>query len=369
MKNQTSVLVLSLSIGLLTLTGCNKQTEPESTEILRPVRIAEVSTNPESFQNRVAGTTASSSTTNLSFQVAGTIESFPAKAGTLLKPGNVIATLNDDDLQLALAQNKALLEQALMSAQASTSRYKRIANLHEKHLVSDMDYDVSKAEYQVNLAKVDQAQRAVDLSKQQINYTTLRAQGSHCSITEAHATEHENVSSGQTIATMSCGDEIEVIANVSEATVSNLKIGQDISAIIHTINNSPMPATISEIGLNSSNSGTYFITATLASNTHSLRPGMAAELLVNRNTSYEENSLWIPMNAVNEQGGQHYVMIYHPLDNGVGTVKKQPVKTGKFVAGSIEITHGLLLGQQIITAGLSQIYDGLSVTALNEGND
>ncbi|MGF1684868.1 efflux RND transporter periplasmic adaptor subunit [Photobacterium minamisatsumaniensis] len=369
MKYQTSFLMLSLSLGLLALTGCDTKDEPQSSENLRPVRIAEVSTNPADFQHRFAGTTASSSTTNLSFQVTGTIESFPAKAGTLLASGDVIATLNDDDLQLTLAQNKALLEQALMSAQASTSRYKRIANLHEKHLVSDMDYDASKAEYQVNLAKVDQAQRAVDLSKQQISYTTLHAQGSHCSVTEAHATENENVSSGQTIAVMSCGDEIEVVANVSETSVSSLKIGQDISAVIHAINSSPIPATISEIGLNSSSSGTYFITATLASENRLLRPGMAAELLINRSISYGDNSLWIPMNAVNEQNGQHYVMIYQPLENGIGTVKKQPVNTGKFIAGSIEITNGLLLGQQIITAGLSQIYDGLNVTALNEGND
>ncbi|WP_036819282.1 efflux RND transporter periplasmic adaptor subunit [Photobacterium sanctipauli] len=330
-----------------------------------------MTTSPSDFQYRFAGTTVSASTINLSFQVGGTLESFPAKAGLPLKNGELIASLNDDDLQLELQKNEALLEQAKTNSVASTSRYERMASLHKKQLISDMDFDVAQAEHQVNIAKVDQAQRAVDLSRQQISYASLYARGDHCSITETHATENENVASGQLIAVLSCGNNMEVTANVSEATIAGLSIGQDVTAMIGAVSKESMPATISEIGLSTGNTGTYFVTATINSEIESLRPGMGAELLINRERLQSNQNLWVPMNTVNEENGQHFVMIFEPAQDsqgGVqGIVRKVPVTIGKFIAGSIEVTHGLSEGQQVITAGQSQVYDGLEVTSLNGG--
>ncbi|MGF1737812.1 efflux RND transporter periplasmic adaptor subunit [Photobacterium satsumensis] len=352
----------------MTLTGCQEHTTLEDQAPLRPVRTAAASSSPSDFQHRFAGTTISASTTNLSFQVSGTIDHFPAKAGARLRTGEVIASLNDDDLQLALKKNEALLQQATTNAQASTSRYQRMSELHSKKLISEMDYDVAKAEYQVSLAQIDQAQQAVDLSRQQIQYAMLHATEDHCSVTQTYVTENENVSAGQLIAVMSCGSIMEITANVSESTISNLRIGQPVEAIINAAQSEPLPAHISEIGLNTGSNGTYFVTAQLKNRNAKLRPGMAAELLINRDFLVNNESLWVPMNTVNETNGHRYVMTFEPTEGKRGLVRKVEIETGKFIAGSIEITQGLIEGQRVITAGLNQIYDGQEVMMLVEGD-
>ena len=366
MTYRSHIIALPVVVGILALTGCQDNATQEEPAPLRPVRIIAATNSPVDFQHRFAGTTVSASTTNLSFQVSGTIESFPAKAGTRLRSGDVIATLVDDDLQLALNKNEALLEQAVTNAKASTSRYQRMKELHTKQLISEMDYDVAKAEYQVGLAKIDQAQQAVDLSQQQVQYATLRTSEEHCSVTQTYVTENENVSAGQMIAVMSCGSVMEVKANISEATVSSLRIGQPVEAIISAAQPQPVDAHISEIGLNTGSNSTYFVTAQIDTRNTKLRPGMAAELLISRDFLVNNDSLWVPMNTVNESNGQRYVMTFEPEDGNRGIVRKVVIETGKFVAGSIEITHGLVEGQKVITAGLNQIYDGQKVLMLAE---
>ncbi|WP_158264529.1 efflux RND transporter periplasmic adaptor subunit [Photobacterium rosenbergii] len=368
MTYRSHFIALPVVVGILALTGCKDNATQEEDAPLRPVRITAATNSPVDFQHRFAGTTVSASTTNLSFQVSGTIESFPAKAGTRLRAGDVIATLVDDDLQLALNKNEALLEQAVTNAKASTSRYQRMKELHTKQLISEMDYDVAKADYQVGLAKIDQAQQAVDLSQQQVQYATLRTSEEHCSVTQTYVTENENVSAGQMIAVMSCGNVMEVKANISEATVSSLRIGQPVEAIISAAQSQPVDAHISEIGLNTGSNGTYFVTAQVDTRNTKLRPGMAAELLISRDFLVNNDSLWVPMNTVNESNGQRYVMTFEPEDGNRGIVRKVAIETGKFVAGSIEITHGLVEGQKVITAGLNQIYDGQEVLMLVEDN-
>ena len=366
MTYRSQFIALPIMMGAMLLAGCQDNAPQEEQTPLRPVRITAATNSPADFQHRFAGTTVSASTTNLSFQVSGTIEHFPAKAGTRLRAGDVIASLNDDDLQLALKKNEALLEQAATNAKASTSRYQRMKELHAKQLISEMDYDVAKAEHQVGLAKVDQAQQAVDLSQQQIHYATLHTSEAHCSVTQTYVTENENVSAGQLIAVMSCGSVMEVKANISEATVSSLRIGQSVEAIITAAQSQPLDAHISEIGLNTGTNGTYFVTAQIDTRNTKLRPGMAAELLISRDFLAKNDSLWIPMNTVNESNGQHYVMTFEPTEHNRGIVRKVEIETGKFVAGSIEITQGLVEGQKVITAGLNQIYDGQEVLMLVE---
>jgi len=54
------------------------------------------------------------------------------------------------------------------------------------------------------------------------------------------------------------------------------------------------------------------------------------------------------------------------LDDLTGTVKRINVETGQLALDLIEITAGLQEGQHVITAGLSQIQDGLTVKLLKQ---
>lgn len=360
MKSNYWFLSTCLGVALF-LTGCGEPSTSILEEKIRPVRAVPATKTPTDIQRRFAGTISSASTSNISFRVSGIIADFPAAVGIPLQKGELITRLDNNDLMLKLEQDKAALRLAKVSAEKAESRYTKIKSLHNKQLISEIDYEAALAEFESGKAQVNQAQGSVELSQEQLSYAELRAPSESCTITEAAATKNENVASGQTVAVLSCGSEMEVISMVSEAVVSSIRIGQPVEVILNTKDSQPLKATISEVGMSSTTNGVYFVTARINDSHSTIRPGMAAELVIARQFTVVDDHLWVPMVAVGEEEHQKFVMIYVPNDEFKGVVKKVAVKTNRFAMGSLEITDGLEEGQLVITAGLSQIYNGLTV--------
>jgi len=361
---KTKISTAALAVSALLLAGCGDKNDSIVKEQIRPVRVVEASEAPQGLERRFAGTTDSASTTELSFRVGGIIEQFPAKVGAELVAGETIAKLDDSDLKLNLERSKAQLAEAVTVLTASESRYNRLSGLHERQAISAMDFDVVRAEFESAQAQVAQAERAVELNQQQVSYATLIAPTHGCSLSSTYASVNENITSGQQIAMLNCGDTMEVTSIVPEAVVNTVSIGQEIDALVKTGNGEVAQATVTEIGLSSTTSGLYFVTAQLQESNEAIRPGMAAELLINKQFNIVEGNVWVPMVSVNEDQGQRFVMVFEPTENGQGIVRKMPIEVARFAQGYFEITSGLEAGDKVITAGLSQIYDGLKVKLL-----
>ncbi|MGF1826819.1 efflux RND transporter periplasmic adaptor subunit [Vibrio splendidus] len=364
MRNVKKIISLAIPCLTIFLIGC----EDKSTmvdEQVRPVRITEASEAPQGLERRFSGTTASTSTAELSFRVSGRIDQFPAKVGTNLNIGGVIAKLDDSDLKLNLEQSKAQLAEAKAVLTASESHYIRLSDLHARQAVSAMDFDVVKAKFESAQAQVAQAERVVDLNQQQVSYSTLIVPTEGCSLSSTYASVNENISIGQKIATLYCGATMEITSIIPETVANTVRIGQEVEALVKTANGQMSPATITEIGLSSTTSGLYFVTAQLHGTQENIRPGMAAELFINKQFNIVEGNVWVPMVAVNEDQGQRYVMVFDLNENEQGVVRKVPIDVARFAQGYFEITNGLTKGDRVITAGLSQIYDGLHVKLLS----
>ncbi|WP_019613134.1 efflux RND transporter periplasmic adaptor subunit [Psychromonas ossibalaenae] len=367
-KNRKTLTSAALAITALVLLGCGDKQDNPDQELLRPVRTALATEAPQGLELRFAGTIDSASTTALSFRVGGTIHHFPVTVGAKLKHGDLIAQLDTADLNLNLERSKAELAESHTILAANQSRFNRFSDLHARQALSAMDYDLVKAEYEASLAQVSQAEKAVDLSLRQVSYAKLAAPADGCYLSSTNASVNENISAGHRIATLNCGNTMEITSIVSGAVANLITLGQKVEAIIKTTKETRVNATITEIGLSSTTSGLYFVTAQLDQSQANIRPSMAAELLLNKSFNDIESSVWVPMVSINEDQGAHYVMTFESEDGINGIVHKTPVEVGKFSQGFFQVNSGLEVGQHVITAGLSHIYDGLKVKLLVEDN-
>lgn len=68
---------------------------------------------------------------------------------------------------------------------------------------------------------------------------------------------------------------------------------------------------------------------------------------------------------MNGRGG-NYLYIYEEQSDNSGVVKQLTINIGRFSHGYMEVISGLDGHEKIVTAGISQIYDGLKVTKLSE---
>ena len=56
-----------------------------------------------------------------------------------------------------------------------------------------------------------------------------------------------------------------------------------------------------------------------------------------------------------------YAFVAIPNADGTATVKRRYVKIGNLTGGGLEVIEGLLPGDQLVTAGMSKLQDGLVV--------
>jgi len=333
-------------------------------ERVRPVKTATAVVAPAAVKQRFAGSTKSASTFNVSFRVPGIITKFPAQVGVELEKGAIIARIDNNDYRIRVEQDKAELARQIVDAENTESRFGRVSALFEKDFVSAMDFESARAEYHVSKSEVFQARRDLELSREQLTDTSLRTPVEGCALSEATVAEHSNVDAGEVVAILSCGALMEVVSAVPEAAVSRLNIGQEVEVLLNAPREQLFEAKITDIGVSSSANGIYLVTARLLERNPLFRPGMSSELVLTRKFNVNHDHAWVPFFAVGEENDKHFVMVYEATEDSLGVVKKQYVDIDRHVMGAIEITSGVKVGTQVITAGVSQIEDGLTVKLL-----
>lgn len=152
--------VVTLSLSTL-LTGCNKAISEPAEPLIKPVKLLAVKDltvdDSDAFLARIDATYRA----QLSFQVGGEVEKLLVRMGQEVEKGEVLATLDPKDLQLAL--DAAQAQYALAKTQ-----WERAKSLYSKKLISTDSYDQKETQYKAALASFEQA-------KTDLSYTKIQA--------------------------------------------------------------------------------------------------------------------------------------------------------------------------------------------------
>ncbi|MFN1548623.1 efflux RND transporter periplasmic adaptor subunit [Vibrio natriegens] len=153
-----AVMTISLS-GLLT--GCNKAISEPSEPLIKPVKLLAVKDLTVADSDAFLAQIDATHRAQLSFQVGGEVEQLLVRMGHDVKKGDVLATLDPKDLQLAL--NSAQAQFSLAQTQ-----WQRAKSLYKKKLISTDEYDQKETQYKAALANFEQA-------KTDLSYTKIHA--------------------------------------------------------------------------------------------------------------------------------------------------------------------------------------------------
>lgn len=159
---------------------------------------------------------------------------------------------------------------------------------------------------------------------------------------------------------------MEVQIQVPASFVFSVKKGDLADVEIDSINGKIFEGIIKEVGSspNALNT-TYPVTISIVENSLSIRPGMSALVKIESKTGIEKNFPALPPVCVGEDSRGKFVWRVETTDSKTGIIKKSYVETAEFSGSKIVVTKGVDPGDLVVSAGVSQVHEGLKVRIEN----
>src|SRR5215212_10052688 len=159
---------------LLVLAGCEANTAPAA-KTERPVQVQRVTFENENAAREFVGVVRARYETDLGFRVAGKIVARVVNVGDRVRAGDVVARLDPQDLKLQVQSAEAELSAAESNLAQAAADHERYTALRTRGYASVADFDRKKWAKDEAEGRLERAKRALDLARNQLDYTDLKA--------------------------------------------------------------------------------------------------------------------------------------------------------------------------------------------------
>jgi RND family efflux transporter MFP subunit len=338
---------VSLALIAIALAGCDK-TVAEKAAPSRPVLVAGVHYEQESPERSFVGTIKPRIETDMGFRVPGKVARRLVEVGQTVDVGQSLATLDEVDLKLQAEQAEAEFRAATgVLAQAGAAE-QRTKDLRAKGWATDAQLDSAKAAADEARARLNRAERSVELTKNSLSYATLVAD-SRGVVTATLIDPGQVVASGQTAIRLARFAEKEAVVAVPETLVGRAKDGVA-SVSLWSEPDKKYVAKLREIAPSADPATrTYLAKFSLPEAGEEVSLGMTATLtLADRQT---ERVARLPLSSLYSQGGDP--SLYVVDDRGDVTLK--PVTVKSYESNNVVISGGVDEGARIVVLGVQKL--------------
>jgi RND family efflux transporter MFP subunit len=354
--------IISVSYLLLFLISCSEEKVVEK-KLIRPVEYHQVGYSGGNKVRVFNGTSKTDQVVKLSLRSNGVLSELNIKLGQKVKKGDLLAKL--DNVQARLNYENSISSKNSSESKMNTSKLNlnRIKALYEKGGSSLSDLEAAKDAARNAQQNYNSALRNVDIQQDQINYGYLYA-SIDGEISAVNVELNENISSGQVIATLNAGTNMNITLGLPESVINNIKLNMPVQVTFSSLNDKSFKGTVSEVSPSLDvNTATYPITINIDDSSAEIKSGMAANVTFNfkdSGSNSSESLLVVPANAVGENSQGRFVFALN--QNGETAIaNKQTIQIGKLTSEGFEVLSGLTSGQLIATAGLQTLLEGQEV--------
>ncbi len=207
-----------LSFALLA--GCSDK-KTETTAPLN-VFVTDVSKQASTQSRNFTATVHARVESDVSFRTGGKVVRRLVDVGDAIKAGQVIAVLDNVDYDLAVAAAEDQVRQAKAQAALDSADQARFGRLKTDGSMAAADHERQTFRSQASDAKLDQAQRQLQVSKNLASYATLVAPFDGV-VTGLHVEVGQVVAQGQPVVSIARNGERELVADVPEGLIADIK--------------------------------------------------------------------------------------------------------------------------------------------------
>lgn len=342
-------LVLAGALFLpLALGACTEQQAKES-EKGRPVLVTTVHYESRSPERSFVGTIRPRIEADMGFRVPGKVAKRLVEVGQTVEVGQPLATLDEVDLKLQAEQAVAELTAATgVLAQASAAEG-RAKDLRARGWSTDAQLDQAKAAADEARARLNRAQRSVELTNNSLSYATLEAD-SRGVVTASLIEPGQVVASGQTAIRVARSAEKEAVVAIPETMVNFAKQGAA-NVTLWSDPNKKYTAKLREIAPAADPATrTYLAKFSLPTADDAVSLGMTATLTLSDPET--ERVARVPLSALFSQGEAPSLYV---ADAKTGDVSLKPVTVKAYESKDVLVTSGVEEGASVVALGVQKL--------------
>jgi RND family efflux transporter MFP subunit len=284
----------------------------------------------------------------MGFRVPGKIAKRLVEVGQTVDVDQPLATLDEVDLKLQAEQAEAERRAAAGVEAQATAAETRAKDLRVKGWTTDAQLDQAKAAADEARARLNRAERSVELTKNSLSYATLNAD-SRGVVTATLVDPGQVVASGQTAVRIARTSEKEAVVAIPETLLGRAKNGIA-SVSLWSEPNKKYAARLREIAPNADPATrTYLAKFSLPDADGAVSLGMTATLTLSDPVTQRVARL--PLSALFSQGGASSLYIV----DDAGDVVLKPVAVKSYESNDVVITGGVDEGAKVVALGVQKL--------------
>lgn len=361
--------IFLLMAGSLMLVGCGDETAEAPPALAPVVKLETVSERATGQVRSISGVVEPSDSSILSFQVGGRVLEINANAGETIVVGQVLALLDRTNYQIALDAARSQLSSARARRDEAKDDLDRKLALIDKGFVTQAAVDSSRASFEAAEASVSVATSDLERAQKDLDRTVLAAPFSG-TVSNRMVDPFVEVTAGTAIFEIQSNGDLEVHVLVPETIIREVDYGQPVSVSFPTLPEDTYGGTVSEIASRAEAGNAFGVKVTLAGlEGADIRSGMTAKVTFNFQSYLNgREAFLIPLSSIaiketepvstDDVDARSRVPVF-VFDLEREAVFRREVVIGDVRGNDIEVFSGLQEGEQIVTAGVAFLYDGM----------
>jgi RND family efflux transporter MFP subunit len=291
----------------------------------------------------------------------GQVRAVYVQQGQNVRKGQLLLKLDDAIVRQQVTAARQQLEGIKTQLGFAKNLYQRQKNLWEQGIGTEVQLITAKTNVESLENQLQSANEQVKVAIEQMNTTNVYSDVSGVADIVAirvGETFQGMTQAGPQIKIVNTSN-LKVVTDIPENYLTRIKQGSIVEINIPDANKK-VTSSISLISQSINLTSRGFIAEAKIPVDPALKPNQSAILRI---LDYAAaNAVVIPVNTVQSDETSKYVYLLTKLSNGKSIAKKQPVVIGEVYGSNVEIKSGLKAGDQLITEGYQNIYDGQMIS-------
>lgn len=352
MKQRRNII---LAVVVLTVLGAGSvyggffDRQVHAVEVSRPVKTIIVQKRTQGDILTQVGEIRPAIETSLSFQVSGKLSKRVVSIGGRVKKGDVIAIIDDADLNNELHAAKADLDSARAAEKLAIVTAERNKKLLQADAIAKSEVDSASAQAAAAIEKTKSAEAYFQNAERKVSYSVLKAPDDGV-ITAVGANSGEVVSQGQMVATIALDKGLDAVFDIDEKMVNAAP--EDIKVKISLVSDPKVSAVgkVREVSPSADPlTRTYRVKISIENPPAPMTIGAAVR---GEGEVSSSQVIVIPASAITSHEGKPAVYVVDPKTSKVVST---PIAIANMDEKNVYVSSGLSDGQYVIIAGVNKL--------------